>query len=68
MKKENREELKGLIEQLENKLQELRELTTEMIELNFQRNDEIMDQEERNKMCKVLALWEDIFDYEDEGL
>ena len=62
MKKENREELKGLIDQLENKLQELRELTTEMIEWNFQRNDEVMDQEERNKMCKVLALWEDIFD------
>lgn len=62
MEKEIREELRGLINQLEDMLQELRELTTEMVEWNFQRNDEVMDQEERDKMCKVLALWEDIFD------
>lgn len=62
MEKEIREELMGLVNQLENKLQELRELTTEMIEWNFQRNDEVMGQEERDKICKVLALWEDILD------
>lgn len=65
MKKERMEELKGLIDQLENKLQELRGLTTEMVEWNFQWNDEVMGQEERNKLCKILSLWEDIFDGEE---
>ena len=62
MSKKQKLEVRRMVEQLELRLIELRQLTTRAVEWNFDRNGEVMDEVEREEMNRILELWKEVFD------